>query len=116
MCIRDSNQIDNREITVKNNKIYSVDGVQGYLIYDDISAANKDGEYFTLVWEGNAVDSGIISDQGIKGSEVYDLSSYVSSVLSPVAKIGNVGYNSLQAALDDAQNGDTVQILSLIHI
>ena len=110
-----NNQIDNREITVKNNKIYSVDGVQGYLIYDDISATNKDGEYFTLVWEGNAVDSGIISDQGIKGSEVYDLSSYVSSVLSPVAKIGNVGYNSLQAALDDAQNGDTVQILPGTH-
>lgn len=104
--------VANREIAVRNNKVYAVDGVQGYLIYDDICASGyEDNVYFHLIWENNQVDDSIITTQGIKGTNVYDLSTYVSSVLNPPVEVNGQRYSTLEEAVDAAGDGDVVTLV-----
>ena len=112
------NHVDDRTITVKDNVINSVDGVQGYLVYDDIEAVGKygDTQFFTLEWENNTVDSNIITTQGIKGDKVSDLTNYIDDVLNPSARIGDTTYETLQDAAANAVDGDTIVILKDVEL
>lgn len=75
------------EIALRNNTVNAVDGIQGYLIYDDVTAAGKTyGEgsaQVTLTYEGNTVPESTIFDKGIKGTSIYDVSSYLLNQIFP---------------------------------
>ena len=107
------NELGERVITVEKNTVNSVEGTQGYLIYDDIQAAGKydDKQYFTLNWTNNTIDKNIITTQGIKGDVVHDLTTYIDDVLNPSARIGDTTYETLEDAVAKAHDGDTIYIL-----
>ena len=98
------NPITDRTVTVQHNKVHAVDRIQGYLIYDDIEKAGSYGDtsFFTLNWNDNTVDKSIITNQGIKGDVVSDISSYLEAILDPPVQIGDQRYPTLADAIDAA--------------
>ena len=102
------NQVQGRSLLVKGNAVKAVEGIQGYLIYDDITAAGVDvGELcLELTMERNEIDESIITTHGIKGGTVYE-----TKAAALVAEVDGKQYTSLQKALDAAGAGDTVIVL-----
>ena len=97
------NKVDDRTITLRNN---IVDG-EGYLIYDDVAASGEGNANacVNLVMANNNLTDTIDMAHGIKGSTEYD------TKVQLVAEVNGVQYNSLQAAIDAAEDGETVTLL-----
>lgn len=94
------------EITVEGNKITG----NGYLIYDDAVANSKafTSENLKLTIRTNTVASTVDTEQGVKGSNKYYLSTVVKDALTPayVATVNGVGYTSLAEAIANATPDD----------
>ena len=92
----------------------------GYLIYDDAVANNKEftSENLTLNYGTNTFGSTVDTTKGVKEEKQFALSGSVSAVVngsaapSGVAAIGSTGYPTLAAAFDAAQDGATVTLLA----
>ena len=110
---KNADAVSGRTVTIKGNNIYAVEGVQGYLIYDDITASGNygDNSYFTMNWENNTVDETIITSQGIKGENVYGLSTSLGQVVARAAEVDGVTYPTIQAAAEAAADGAVITVL-----
>ena len=90
----------------------------GYLVYDDAVANGNSftSENLTLTVGDNKVADTVDTKQGVKDNAKYDLSGMVDEVVNPaanaVAKIGEVKYATLQAAIAAAEAGQTVTLLA----
>lgn len=101
-------------ITVNGNTITG----NGYLIYDDAVANNKEftSKNLTLTIGTNTVASDVDTTQGVKGSKKSGLSETVATVvdkaLTPiyVATVNGVGYATLADAIAAAKDGDTIYV------
>lgn len=86
----------------------------GYLAYDDTKNS------INLTYSGNSVASTVDTTKGIYGGTTMDLSTAVNEVINNksnfVAKIGEAEFESLQAAFDAANTGDTVTLLTDIAL
>lgn len=98
------------KVTVEGNTITG----NGYLIYDDAAANNKEftSKNLTLTIGTNTVASTVDTTQGVKGSNKYDLSTVVKDALTPayVATVNGVDYTSLAKAIAAAKDGDTIYV------
>ncbi len=85
----------------------TVDG-NGYLIYDDTKNA------IDLTYTDNTVASTVDTTKGVYGGATKALTDGVDVVINGVkaAQIGDVKYDTLQAAIDAANNGETVTLLA----
>ena len=106
---------DGRTLNISDNDILAVDGVQGYLFYDDIAASGEydsGTEFFELTWaDDNTVDESIITTSGIKGEIVYKSEGFIDNAFNPTAKIGDTTYPTLSAAAAAVKSGETIVIL-----
>lgn len=84
----------------------TVDG-NGYLIYDDTKNA------IDLTYTSNTITGNVDTTKGVYGGNTYALTNGVDVVINGVkaAQIGDVKYETLQAAFDAAKTGDTVTLL-----
>lgn len=86
----------------------------GYLAYDDTKNS------INLTYSGNSVASTVDTTKGIYGATTKDLSAAVNEVINNksnfVAKIGEAEFESLQAAFDAANTGNTVTLLTDIAL
>lgn len=103
-------------VTVEGNTITG----NGYLIYDDAAANNKEftSKNLTLTIGTNKVASTVYTTQGVKGSNKYGISETVATVvkeaLTTVATVNGVGYatlaDAIAAATPDANGVITYEI------
>lgn len=100
------------KVTVEGNTITG----DGYLIYDDAVANSKEftPENLKLTIRTNTVASTVDTEQGVKESNKYDLSTVVKDALTPayVAKVNGVDYASLAKAIAEANGNGTVTLLT----
>ena len=97
------------EIALRNNTVNAVDGIQGYLIYDDVTAAGKtygeDSARIKLIYEDNTLPANTIIAQGIKGEAVYEVSPYLLEQLGI-----RFGYNGEILPAAPAVNGNVITV------
>ena len=98
-----SNLAEGSKITVQANTIAG----NGYLIYDDTQKA------IDLTYGANTVAATVDMTKGIYGGTTKDLSGSVyNEVHHVLAEVNGVKYETLQAAIDAAKDGDTVTLLA----
>ena len=85
----------------------TVDG-NGYLIYDDTKNA------IDLTYTNNTITGNVDTTKGVYDGKTHALTDGVDVVINGVkaAQIGDVKYETLQAAIDAANNGETVTLLA----
>ena len=102
------------KVTVEGNTITG----NGYLIYDDAVANNKEftSKNLTLTIGTNTVASTVYTTQGVKGSNKYGISKTVATVvkdvLTPASTVNGVGYATLADAIAAANGNGTVTLLT----
>lgn len=94
------------EIGVSNNTITGT----GYLFYDETGTTEVD-----ITYTGNDVPDTINTTEGIKGTDVKENSSSVSVAVHPVATINGKGYATLAAAVDAANDDDTIKLVKDVN-
>ena len=85
----------------------TIDG-NGYLIYDDTKNA------IDLTYTNNTITGNVDTTKGVYDGKTHALTDGVDVVINGVkaAQIGDVKYETLQAAIDAANNGETVTLLA----
>ena len=85
----------------------TIDG-NGYLIYDDTKNA------IDLTYTNNTITGNVDTTKGVYDGKTHALTDGVDVVINGVkaAQIGDVKYETLQAAIDAAKTGDTVTLLA----
>lgn len=89
----------------------TVDG-NGYLIYDDTKNA------IDLTYTNNTITGNVDTTKGVYGGNTYALTDGVDVVINGVkaAKIGDVKYETLQAAIDAVKANETIYVLGNIDL
>ena len=89
----------------------TVDG-NGYLIYDDTKNA------IDLTYTSNTITGNVDTTKGVYGGNTYALTDGVDVVINGVkaAKIGDVKYETLQAAIDAVKANETIYVLGNIDL
>lgn len=98
------------DIAIRNNTVKAVDGIQGYLIYDDVTAAGKTyGEgaaRITLTFEDNELPANTKMTKGIKGETVVRVARYLLNQLG----ITPDGYDYEMLPPAPVMNGDVMTV------
>ena len=89
----------------------TVDG-NGYLIYDDTKNA------IDLTYTNNTITGNVDTTKGVYGGNTYALTDGVDVVINGVkaAQIGDVKYETLQAAIDAVKANETIYVLGNIDL
>ena len=97
------------DIAIRNNTVKAVDGIQGYLIYDDVTASGKTyGEgaaQITLTFEDNELPANTNIAEGIKGATVVRVSRYLLDQLGIT-----FGYDYEMLPPAPVMNGDVMTV------